>query len=152
MPTQAIPDRYRYAAIAHVMVDGASDAIEFYKVAFGARELFRIADPNGKIIHAEVSIGQSVVMVGDAEQPFQSPKALGGSSVAIHAYVEDVDAFSTKAIGSGAKEIQPLQDMFYGARQTMLEDPYGHIWIFLSHTEDLSPEEIVKRGQELLNN
>ncbi|WP_084965864.1 VOC family protein [Thermoactinospora rubra] len=146
----AVPDRYRYAAIPHLMVDGAAEAIRFYTEAFGGEELFRIADPQGRIIHAEVGIGGSTVMVGDADDPFKAPGAVGGSTVGIHVYVDDVDALSERAVRAGAKLLQPSTDMFYGDRTVMLADPFGHIWVFLTHKEDLSLQEIVRRGTELL--
>jgi PhnB protein len=150
MTVETIPDRYRYSVIPHVMVNSAAEAIEFYKKAFGATEIFRIAFPNGKITHSEIQIGQSVVMLGDADGPFRDPKSLGGSSVGMHVYVENVDALFVQAVNSGAKEVQPMQDIFYGDRTAMLEDPYGHIWVLLTHKEDVSPEEIVKRAPAFL--
>ncbi|MFC5185504.1 VOC family protein [Actinomadura harenae] len=144
-----VPERYRYAAVPHVMVDGAAEAIRFYGEAFGGEELFRIAAPEGQIIHAEVAIQGSVIMVGDADGPFRAPTASGGSTVGIHVYVDDVDTFSAQAVRAGAEVLQPPTDMFYGARQVMLRDPFGHLWVFLTHTEDLSSEEIARRGTEL---
>ncbi|WP_026413291.1 VOC family protein [Actinomadura oligospora] len=145
----SVPERYRYAAVPHVMVDGAAEAIRFYAEAFGGEELFRIATPEGQIIHAEVAIQGSVIMVGDADGPFRAPSASGGSTTGLHVYVDDVDAFSAQAVRAGAEVLQPPTDMFYGARQVMLRDPFGHLWVFLTHTEDLSPEEIARRGTEL---
>lgn len=147
MSVKAIPDRYRYAVIPHVMVKGAAQAIEFYKAAYSATELFRIASPDGKIIHSEIRIGQSVVMIGDAEGLFRDARSLGGSSVGLHVYVDDVDALFLRARSAGAKELQPVQTMFYGDRTAMLEDPYGHVWVFLTHLEDLTPDEIVERAK-----
>ena len=126
MAVDTIPDRYRYSVIPHVMVRGAAEAIEFYKKAFGAEETFRVALPDGKIIHSEIQIGESVVMLGDADSPFSDPKATGGSSVGLHVYVKDVNTLFAWAISAGATEIQPLQDMFYGDRTAMLEDPKTH--------------------------
>jgi|SRR5699024_1014088 len=144
------PSRYRNAVIAHVMIDGAADAIDFYKKAFDAIELFRIASPDGRIIHAEIQIGGSTLMVGDADPPFHDPKTAGGTTVGLHVYVDNVEEMTAQAIQAGAGEIQPAQDMFYGARQSMVEDPFGHVWVLLTHTEDLSPEEIMGRGNRLL--
>ncbi|WET81562.1 VOC family protein [Amycolatopsis sp. QT-25] len=146
-----VPDRYRHAAIPHLMVDGAAEAIRFYTKAFGGHELFRIADPEGTIIHAEVSIKGSTIMVGDADEPFKAPDAAGGSTVGLHVYVDDVDAFTDQAVRAGATLLQPPTDMFYGARSAMLKDPFGHVWVFLTHTEDLSAEEITRRGTDLLS-
>ncbi|GGV31085.1 glyoxalase [Actinomadura cremea] len=144
------PERYSYAAIPHLMVEDAAEAIRFYADAFGGEELFRIADPEGRILHAEVSISGSVLMVGDADDPFKAPGAAGGSTVGLHIYVDDVDALSDQAVRAGVEVLQPPTDMFYGARSSMLRDPFGHLWVFLTHTEDLSSEEIARRGTELL--
>lgn len=145
----APPSRYGNSVVAHVMVRGAASAIDFYRSAFGATELFRIASPDGKIIHSEVQIQGSTVMVGDASPPFEDPQSLQGTCVGLHVYVQDVDSMSRRAIAAGAQEVQPLQDMFYGDRQTMLRDPFGHLWVFLTHQEDVAPEEIVKRAERL---
>ncbi|ACZ87717.1 VOC family protein [Streptosporangium roseum] len=147
---KAAPERYRYAAIPHLMVEGAAEAIRFYAEAFGGEELFRIADPEGRIAHAEVSIKGSIVMVGDADGPFKAPGAASGSTVGLHVYVDDVDTLSDQAVRAGAELLQPSTDMFYGARSAMLRDPFGHLWVFLTHTEDLSSKEIARRGTELL--
>ena len=146
----AIPDRYRYAVIPHVMVDGAAKAITFYETAFAATELFRVAQPDGRIVHAEIRIGASVVMVGDADPPFRSPSAAGGSTVGLHVYVEDVDTQVAHAVDAGATLLQPAQDMFYGDRVAMIEDPFGHIWVLLTHQQDLTPQQIQQRGETLL--
>ena len=143
-----IPSRYRYAAIPHVMVNGAAEAIRFYAEAFGGEELFRIAGPDGRIMHAEVDIKGSTIMVGDTDGPFVAPG--DGTTVGVHLYVDDVDAFGEQAVQAGAELLQPPTDMFYGARQIMLKDPFGHVWVFLTHTEDLSLEEISRRGNALL--
>ncbi|RJL35548.1 VOC family protein [Bailinhaonella thermotolerans] len=147
---ETAPERYRYAAIPHLMVDGAAEALRFYAEAFDGEELFRVADPAGRVLHAEISVKGSVVMVGDADAPFQDPVAAGGSTVGLHVYVEDVDALSEQAARAGAEVLQPPADMFYGARSAILRDPFGHVWVFLTHTEDLPPEEIARRGSELL--
>ena len=149
MTVKKIPDRYYQSVIPHIMIKEASAAIEFYRQAFGATEIFRISKPNGKIVHAEIQIEDSIIMVGDAESPFQDPKSLGGLTVGLHIYIEEVDARSAQAVSVGAKEIQPVQDMFYGDRMAMLEDPFGYIWVFLTHKEDLTPEEIKKRGEAM---
>lgn len=146
MSIQEIPVRYKYAVIPHAMVKDAAAAIEFYKSAFGALELFRLALPSGQIIHAELKIGESVFMVGEASPPFSSPSATNPSSVGLHIYVKNVDAISEKAVAAGAEILQPAQDMFYGDRQTMLRDPFGHIWVLLTHLENLTEAEIVERS------
>jgi PhnB protein len=132
------------------MVDGAAEAIRFYAEAFGGEELFRIADPAGAILHAEVSIKGSTVMVGDGGRPFKAADAAGAPTVGIHVFVDDVDALSEQALRAGAELLQPPTDMFYGARSVILRDPFGHLWIFLTHTEDLPLDEITRRGTDLL--
>jgi PhnB protein len=151
MSIQAIPGRYKYAVIPHAMVTDAAAAIEFYKSAFGALELFRLALPNGHIIHAELKIEDSVFMVGEASPPFSSPSAANPSSAGLHVYVKDVDAVSEQAVAAGAEILQPAQNMFYGDRQTMLRDPFGHIWVVLTRLEDLSEAEIVERANDFFS-
>lgn len=146
----AVPERYRYAAIPHIMIDGAAAAIDFYAAAFGAEELMRIAHPDGTILHAELRVGGSVVMVGDADGAFLAPSAAGGTTVGLHVYVENVDAVHDRAVAAGATSLQPPTDMFYGDRTIMLKDPFGHVWVFLTHVHDLPVEEIAARGAELL--
>ncbi|MET7427210.1 VOC family protein [Dactylosporangium sp. NPDC005555] len=145
-----IPDRYRYAAIPHIMLDGARAAAEFYVAAFDAEELMRIAHPDGRILHAELRIGTSVVMLGDAEKPFVSPHVAGGTTVGLHVYVDDVDALYDRAVTAGATSMQPPTDMFYGDRTIMLKDPFGHVWVFLTHMYDMPLHDIVARGTALL--
>ncbi len=147
-----IPDRYRYAVIPHIMVADAAAAIDFYQRAFGAREDFRIDAPGGGILHAEIAIGQSALMLGDAgaDVPalaaFAAPAALGGgTSVALHVFVPDVDSLAERAAAAGAEIIEPPQDTFHGDRSTILRDPFGHIWVFLTHIEDLTEEELLRR-------
>lgn len=132
------------------MIAGASDAIAFYGRAFGADELFRISHPDGKILHAEIEIEGSTVMLGDAEPPFGDPRSLNVTTVGLHVYVHDVDTVYRQAIDAGATAMQPVQDMFYGDRVGMLQDPFGHIWVLLTHNEDIGPEEIKRRGEALL--
>ncbi|MFI9363405.1 VOC family protein [Kitasatospora sp. NPDC053057] len=126
-----IPEQYKYAVIPHVMIDGAAEAIKFYAAAFGASELVRLDGDDGRIMHAEISVHGSTLMLGDADAPF-SPPGAGGPSVALHVYVPDVDGLTTQAVAAGAELLSPPTDMFYGARQSMLRDPFGHIWIFLT--------------------
>jgi PhnB protein len=150
-PPATSPDRYRHAVIAHVMLDDASGAIEFYQRALPATELFRITGPDGRILHAEISVGGAVVMVGDAEPPFAAPTASGSTTVGLHVYVEDVDTALVRAEQAGAIILQPAQDMFYGDRAGMLQDPFGHIWVLLTHQEDLELAEIRRRVEALLD-
>lgn len=125
-----IPGHYKYAVIPHIIVEGAAAAIKFYAEAFGASELFRL-DDGGRVIHAEISVQGSTLMLGDAESPFSAPGP-GGPCVALHVYVPDVDALSARAVAAGAELLSPATDMSYGARQSMLRDPFGHVWIFLT--------------------
>lgn len=129
----------------HLVCDGASDAIAFYKKAFGAVELARLPGPSGKLMHAAVKIGDSILMLMD-EMPkcagVLGPKALKGSPVAIHLYVEDVDAAVAKAVAAGAKVTMPIADMFWGDRYGQLEDPFGHRWSVATHVRDVSSEEM----------
>lgn len=150
MATTNLPERYREAAIPHIMVDGARWAMAFYAEAFGAEELFIIDAPDGTVVHAEMAIHGSLFMVGDADAPFSSPHT-GATSVGLHVYVPSVDDLATRAHDAGAEVLQEPTDMFYGDRSVMVRDPFGHIWVFLTHQEDLSPNEIVRRGRALLS-
>jgi PhnB protein len=147
----AIPHRYHHAVIPHIMIDGAAEAIDFYKVAFGAEELMRIAHPDGRILHAEIRVHDSTLMLGDAEGEFRSPRTAGGTTAGLHVYVEDVDGLYHRAVAAGAESLQPPADMFYGDRTAMLRDPFGHVWVLLTHLEDLPVDEIVRRGDALLH-
>lgn len=146
-----IPDGYHTATPYLIVSDGAS-AIEFYKNAFGAIEQMRMPGPGGKIMHAEVKIGDSPIMLADEmpEMGVRSPTTIGGSPCSILLYVEDVDARYRQAIAAGGTEQRPLQDQFYGDRSGTLEDPFGHVWTIATHKEDLSPEEIDQRFQEFM--
>src|SRR5688500_8812650 len=139
---EPIPKDYPGVTPYLAVNDGAA-AIEFYKKAFGATELMRLPAPNGKIGHAEVKIGNAIVMLADesSEAGHMSPPTLGGSTVKLHMYVEDVDAFFKTAEAAGAKVLIPLADQFYGDRSGRLEDPFGHVWLVSTHIEDVSPEE-----------
>jgi PhnB protein len=133
----------------HLVVKGASQAIEFYKKAFGAEELGRMAGPDGKsVMHADLKIGDSHVFLVDEfpEMDCRGPESIGGTPVTIHVYVEDVDAAFGKAVAAGAQVRMPLADMFWGDRYGVLTDPFGHSWSMASHKEDLTPEEIAKRA------
>jgi len=145
--TKAIPDGYR-TATPYLIVKGAAEAIEFYKRAFGATETLRMADPQGKIRHAEIRIGDSMFMLAD-EQPamgYRSPHSIGGSSVSFLLYLEDVDAVFERAVKAGAKAQQPVKNQFYGDRSGTLEDPFGHVWTVATHVEDVPPEEMQRRA------
>jgi PhnB protein len=142
-----IPEGY-HSVTPYLIIKNAADAIEFYKKAFGATELFRIDQPDGKIGHAEIKIGDSPIMLSD-EFPamgHRGPQSLGGSPVSIMLYVEDVDTVVKRATTAGAKLDRPVEDKFYGDRAGSLTDPFGHIWHIGTHKEDVSPEEMEKRA------
>ena len=138
-----IPDGM-HTVTPHLVCAGASDAIEFYKKAFNAVEEARLPGPQGKLMHAMIRINGSAVMLADEFPEWGSfgPKALKGSSVTIHLYVEDVDAAVARAVGAGAKITMPLEDMFWGDRYCKLEDPFGHQWSIATHVRDVSPDEM----------
>jgi len=135
----------------YLAVDGAAAAIDFYKAAFGARERMRMEMGPGKIGHAELEMGDSVLMLADesAEFDFHGPKSRGGSSVTISLYVKDVDAVVAAAVKAGAAVRRPAKDEFYGDRTATLEDPFGHIWHVATHKEDVSEAEMVRRMEAL---
>jgi PhnB protein len=142
-----IPDGY-HTATPYLIVKDAARAIEFYKKAFGATELVRMAQPDGKIGHAEIKIGDSPIMLADEfpEMGARSPQSLGGSPVSILLYVENVDAVFSQAVAAGAKVQRPVKDQFYGDRTGGVEDPFGHLWYIATHMEDVSPDEMRKRA------
>ena len=142
-----IPDGY-HTATPYLIVNDAAGAIEFYKRAFGATEVMRMAQPNGKIGHAEIKIGDSPIMLADEspEMGARGPKSFGGSPVSILLYVEDVDTTFSRAVAAGAKVQRPVADQFYGDRTGGVEDPFGHVWYIATHTENVSPEEMRKRA------
>lgn len=144
MTAPAIPESYRDAVVAHIMIDGASDAIAFYRKAFGATELFRLDGPNGTVAHAEIRVQSSVLMLGDADGPVFTAPTAAGATVALHVFVDDVDALVHRAAEAGAEVLQPPADQFHGHRTAILRDPFGHVWVFLTHLADLSPEELVR--------
>jgi PhnB protein len=146
MPVQPIPDGY-HTVTPYLFVDGAAGAIEYYRTAFGARELLRMPDPQGRIGHAEIRIGDSVIMLADEhhEMGYRGPRTLGGTSVSILLYLADVDAVFERAISAGGKALRPVADQFYGDRMGTLEDPFGHVWTLGTHIEDVSPEEMKRR-------
>ena len=151
MTTKPVPDGYR-TATPYLIVKGAAEAIEFYKRAFGATEMLRMADPQGKVGHAEIKIGDSVIMLAD-EHPamgYRGPRSLGGSSVSILLYLADVDTVFERAIKAGAKAQRPVVNQFYGDRSGTLEDPFGHVWTVATHVEDVPPEEMKRRAQEAM--
>jgi PhnB protein len=148
MATKPIPEGYR-TATPYLIVKGGADALEFYKQAFGATEMLRMADAQGRIGHAEIKIGDSVIMLAD-EHPamgYRGPRTLGGSSVSILLYVEDVDDVFDRAVRAGASPRRPVMNQFYGDRSGTLEDPFGHVWTVATHVEDVPPEEMQRRAE-----
>jgi PhnB protein len=141
-----IPEGY-HSITPYLFVRSAASAIDFYKNAFGATEIVRMVGPNGKIMHAELRIGDSIVMLADENPPtgVMSPQTVGGFSVGLHLYVENVDAVIQKAVENGAKPLRPIKNQFYGDRSGSLLDPFGHMWSVATHVEDVSPEEMRKR-------
>jgi PhnB protein len=151
MATKAIPDGY-HSVTPYLIIKGAAAAIDFYKRAFGATELMRMPSPDGRIGHAEIKIGDSAIMLAD-EHPqmgYRSPQTLGGSAVSMMVYVDRVDDVFKKAVEMGAKELQPVQDQFYGDRSGTLQDPFGHTWTIATHMEDIPPEEMRKRAEKFM--
>jgi len=144
---KAIPEGY-HTVTPYLILSGAGDAIAFYKKALGAEEVMRMADPGGKIHHAEIEIGDSRIMLADEHPEIQalSPKTVGGSPVSIHLYVADVDGAVERAVAAGAKLIRPVADQFYGDRVGGIEDPFGYRWFIATHNEDLTMDEIRRRA------
>jgi PhnB protein len=148
---QPIPAGY-HAVTAYLSIKGAGQAIDFYNRAFGAKEVVRIPGPQGTIGHAELKIGDSLVMLAD-ESPdmgFLGPHARGGTTIQLHLYVRDVDATVNKAVAAGGKLTRPIEDKFYGDRAGTIEDPYGHVWYIATHTEDVPPKEMKRRMDEMM--
>ena len=145
-----IPAGY-HSVTPYLSVRGAAQAIEFYKKAFGAKEIMRMPGPDGKVGHAEVRIGDSRVMLADEYEAmaFLSPQARGGTTVNIHLYVHDVDAIVARATAAGGKLVRPVQDQFYGDRTGSIEDPFGHVWHVATHKEDLSMAELKRRAEQM---
>jgi len=146
--TKPIPDGY-HSLTPYLVAVNAASAIEFYKKAFGATERMRLAGPDGKIMHAELEIGDSVIMLGGESAGGSGPASTGGALVSMYFYTEDVDAVFSRAIALGATVKKPVEDQFYGDRSGILTDPFGHVWSVATHVEDVSPEEIKKRTAAL---
>jgi PhnB protein len=147
---KAIPDG-QAGATPYLTVRNGSQAIEFYKKAFGAVEVMRLGEPGGRVGHAELKIGPATIFLSDEypEMDVRAPQTLGGSPVAIHLYVEDVDSLVTRAAGAGATVVRPVADQFYGDRGGKLIDPFGHVWWIATHKEDVSLEEMKARAAKL---
>src|SRR5262245_19338878 len=151
MAVKAIPEGYG-SLTPYLVIQGAAAAIDYYKRVFGATERMRMDAPGGKIGHAELMIGDSVLMLADEhpEMGFRGPKSFGGTAVSLHLYVENVDAVFKRAVEAGAKPLRPVQDQFYGDRLGTLEDPFGHVWSVGTHVEDVAPEEMKRRSEEMM--
>ena len=146
-----IPDGYPQVT-PYLCVDGAHAAIEFYVEVLGAKERMHMPSPGGKIGHAELELGDSLIMLSDEhpELGVLGPKTVGGTPVMISLYVEDVDAVFDRAVAAGATALRPVENQFYGDRSGQFEDPFGHRWNVASHVEDVPPEEMEKRMAEAM--
>jgi PhnB protein len=148
MAVKPIPEGY-HSVTPYLIIRGATEAIEFYKKAFGAIELFRIPAPGGKVGHAELKIGDSPIMLAD-EHPsmgYNGPQTIGGSPVSLMIYIDDVDAVFNQAVAGGATVKEAVTDKFYGDRSGTVVDPFGHIWHLSTHKEDVPPEEMERRAK-----
>jgi PhnB protein len=146
MAVKPIPEGYR-SVTPYLIVKGAARAIDFYKQAFGATEIMRFPGPDNSIAHAEIKIGDSILMLADspAGGEFHDPQALGGSPIGLMIYVPEVDKTFKNAVSLGAKESRPVVDQFYGDRSGTLVDPFGHVWTVATHVEDVSPQQMQER-------
>ena len=150
MSVKPIPEGY-HSVTPYLIVKGAAKAIDYYKKVFGATEIMRMPGPNGTVGHAEIKIGDSIIMLADEQQGnYRTPEALGGSPVSLMVYVEDVDKTFKQAISNGAKETRAVQDQFYGDRSGTFTDPFGLQWTIGTHKEDVPPEEMKKRMDAMM--
>ena len=151
MPVQPIPEGYR-SVTPYLVIKGAKDAIEYYRRVFGATERMRMDAPGGTIGHAELEIGDSLVMLADEfpEMGFRSPKTVGGTPVSLHVYVPNVDEVFGRAVDAGARPLRPVENQFYGDRLGTIEDPFGHVWSIATHVEDVAPEEMKRRSEAMM--
>jgi len=150
---QPVPAGY-HTATPYLVIKGAAKAIDFYKAAFGATELVRLDTPDGNLMHAEIKIGDSPIMLCDECPDWNalSPLTIGGTAVSIVLYVTDVDTVVSRAVAAGAALVMPVADQFWGDRMGTVVDPFGHKWSLATHVEDVSPEEISKRARDLFGN
>ncbi len=148
---QPIPEGYPQVT-PYLCVDGANAAIEFYATVFGATERVRMPGPNGTVGHAELQLGDSLIMLSDEypEMGMRGPKTIGGTPVTISVYVEDVDGIFDKAVAAGATALRPVENQFYGDRTGQFEDPFGHRWSVATHVEDVPPDEMAKRAAQAM--
>jgi PhnB protein len=151
MAVKPIPDDYP-RVMPYLIVEGAKEAIDFYKRVFGAQERLRLDGPDGRVGHAELQFADSVVMVADAfpDMGIQDPRQIGGSPVSMTVYVEDVDATFAAALQLGAQEVRPVENKFYGDRAGQFEDPWGHRWSVMTHVEDVTPDDLRARAESLV--
>lgn len=151
MAVKPIPDGY-HSVTPYLVLNGAAAALDYYKKAFGARELFRLPGSDGRIGHAEIMIGNSPIMLADEcpERGFSGPEKPGHTPVSLMIYVEDVDQVFPRALAAGGKEMKPLTDQFYGDRSGTLIDPFGHVWTVATHKEDVPPDELQRRIAALM--
>ena len=150
MSVRPVPEGYS-TVTPYLIVTGAAEAIDYYTKVFGATELMRFPGPDGKVGHAEIKIGTSIVMLADEapDKGYRSPQSLGGSGTGIMLYVEDVDSVFDRAIAAGGKPQQAVTDQFYGDRSGSLIDPFGHMWTVATHVEDVAPEEMQRRMEAM---
>jgi PhnB protein len=147
---KAIPDGY-HTMTPYLIVDGAARAIDFYTKVLGATEKMRMPSPGGKIGHAELNLGDTMIMLADEhpEMDARAPRAFGGSPVSLMLYVPDVDATVAKATAAGARVVRKVENQFYGDRMGTIEDPFGHRWHVATHVEDVPPDELARRAAAL---
>ncbi len=151
MPVKPIPDGY-HSVTPYLIVHDAAAALDFYKKALGAVETVRMPAPGGRVGHAEIRIGDSVVMLADEhpEMGAKSPRTIGGSPISLMVYVEDVDARVAQAVAAGGRLVRPVADQFYGDRTGGVDDPFGYHWYLATHVEDVPPDELKKRAQKAM--
>jgi uncharacterized glyoxalase superfamily protein PhnB len=151
--SKPIPEGF-HTITAHLVLENAAEAVEFYKRAFGAEEVSRMPAPDGRLMHAEIKLGNSIVMIADDFPewgPRRSPQALKGSPVTLHMYVPDADAVFNRAVAAGATASMPPADTFWGDRYSTVTDPFGHVWAIATHQYDYSPEEMNRRFEEMMS-
>lgn len=148
---KAVPEGYPQLS-PYLSVDGAAAAIEFYTGVFGATERARMPGPGGRVAHAELQVGDSVLMLSDEwpEMGSLGPRSVGGTPVTLSIYVEDVDEVFSRALEAGATEVRPVETQFYGDRSGLLEDPFGHRWNVATHVEDVAPDEMARRAAQAM--
>jgi PhnB protein len=150
MAVRPVPEGF-HTVTPYLIVRGATQALDFYRKALGATEIMRIVGPGDTVAHAEIKIGDSIIMLSEEypQMNFRSPASIGATGITIHLYVPDVDAAFDRAVAAGAKVLRPVADQFYGDRTGMFEDPSGHVWSLATHIEDVPPEEIQRRAAAL---